>query len=204
MTAKSTAQLYIDLGITQSHSRPGVSDDNPYSEAGFKTFLYRPGMPDRFGSLQDCRAYFSALFTWYNEEHYHSGIALLTPADVHRGTAGAIIARRQSVLDAAHHAHPERFVRGAPTHPSPLPAVWINPPVTAAVVDAEPALDRSAERGPQREAAAPPVQAAAASREDRTARCRTSASAVVARPRGTAPSLSLPPPKTLRTEEALL
>ena len=90
MTAKSTALLYVDLGITQSHSRPSVSDDNPFSEAAFKTFLYRPDVPDRFGSLEDARAFFAALLHWYNEQHYHSGIALLTPGDVHRGTAGPI------------------------------------------------------------------------------------------------------------------
>jgi putative transposase len=136
MTAKSTAQLYVDLGITQSHSRPRVSNDNPYSESAFKTVLYRPGIPARFGSLEDASSYFAALMFWYNEQHYHSGIALLTPADVHRGTATAIIAKRQAVLDVAYAAHPERFVRGKPTHPVPPVVVWINPPISTATTTA--------------------------------------------------------------------
>lgn len=160
MTAKSTAQLFIDLGITQSHSRPSVSDDNPFSEAAFKTFLYRPDIPERFGAIEDARAFFTALMRWYNEEHYHSGIALLTPGDVHRGTAPAIITKRQAVLDAAHRAHPERFVGGMPVHPVPPPVVWINPPPTAMSMpvpspetDAVPSATRS---GPQREASTAP------------------------------------------------
>ena len=155
MTAKSTAQLFVDLGIAQSHSRPSVSDDNPFSEAAFKTFLYRPGMPARFGCLEDARAYFAALIDWYNEVHYHSGIALLTAGDVHRGTAPVIIAQRQAVLDRAHQAHPERFVRGKPAHPTPPPVVWINPPATAV---SPPSPTPSTEGGPQREA--PPAPCA--------------------------------------------
>jgi putative transposase len=191
MTAKSTAQLFIDLGITQSHSRPSVSDDNPFSEAGFKTFLYRPGMPDRFGSPEDCRTYFAGLFDWYNEQHYHSGIALLTPADVHRGTAPEIIARRQAVLDAAHQAHPERFVRGAPTHPTPPVAVWINPPATATAIVASntTAVTCSGPGGPQRAAATLPGTHHAASREDRTARPGASGSGADWLPRGTTPTV---------------
>lgn len=130
MIAKSTALLYSDLGITPSFSRPRVSDDNPYSEAAFKTFKYRPEMPERFGSLEDARFTFQALFDWYNNRHYHSGIALLTPADVHHGQADSIIDARQLVLDAAYGAHPERFSR-APVHPRPAEASWINPPTTA-------------------------------------------------------------------------
>ena len=128
MTAKSTAQLYVDLGIAQSHSRPHVSNDNPYSEAGFKTIKYRPEMPDRFGSLQDARAVLSPLLGWYNTAHYHTGLALLTPADVHHGRTTAIVTARQVVLDAAHVRHPERFVHGRPVQKSPPPAAWINPP----------------------------------------------------------------------------
>jgi putative transposase len=131
MTAKSTALLLSDLGVAQSHSRPHVSDDNPYSEAAFKTFLYRPEMPERFGSLEDARAFFVELFAWYNERHYHTGIALLPPADVHHGRAPAIIAARQRTLDAAYERHPERFVRGAPVHPTVPSVAWINPPMTA-------------------------------------------------------------------------
>lgn len=137
MTAKSTAQLYDDLGITRSHSRPSVSDDNPYSEAAFKTFLYHPTTPDQFGSLEDARTHFAELFDWYNERHYHSGIALLTPGDVHRGTSAAIVAARQVALDAAYRQHPERFVGGAPIHPSLPTMVWINRPTDSVVVTTE-------------------------------------------------------------------
>jgi transposase InsO family protein len=127
MTAKSTALLYTDLGITSSFSRPRVSDDNPYSEAVFKTLKYRPEIPERFGSIEHGRATFTALFDWYNERHYHTGIALLTPSDVHHGRATAIIAARQNVLDAAYQRHPERFAK-PPTHPQPPEVSWINPP----------------------------------------------------------------------------
>ena len=128
MKAKSTAMLYGDLGITKSHSRPHVSDDNPFSEAQFKTLKYRPELPDRFGSLPDARVQVAPLMHWYNEVHYHSGIALLTPSDLHHGRAHAIVAARQRALDAAHAAHPERFVRGAPVHQQPPTEVWINRP----------------------------------------------------------------------------
>ena len=128
MISKSVAQLLIDLGVTKTHSRPHVSDDNPYSEAQFKTLKYRPDYPDRFGCLADARAWAQAFFTWYNQEHHHTGLGLLTPASVHYGQAKAILAQRQQTLATAYAAHPERFVRGAPK-PSPLPAaVWINPP----------------------------------------------------------------------------
>jgi len=133
MLAKTTTMLYADLGILSSYSRPRVSDDNPYSEAAFKTFLYRPETPERFGSLEDARAFFAELFDWYNERHYHTGIALLTPADVHHGRTTAIVAARQTALDAAYHVHPERFVRRAPRHPFPPPSAWINPPQGALV-----------------------------------------------------------------------
>lgn len=128
MIAKSTALLYSDLGIGKSHSRPHVSDDNPFSEAHFRTLKYRPELPDRLGSLQDARQHVAPLMHWYNHEHRHSALALLTPADVHHGRADAIVAARQRVLDLAHERHPERFVRGRPTHPSPPAAAWINPP----------------------------------------------------------------------------
>jgi putative transposase len=128
MVAKSTALLYADLGIRSSFSRPHVSDDNPFSEAAFRTFLYRPEMPERFGSLEDARTFFAALLDWYNERHYHTGIALLTPADVHFGRATAIVAARQIVLDAAYARTPERFVCNPPVHPTPPAVVWINPP----------------------------------------------------------------------------
>jgi len=128
MIAKSTALLYADLGISKSHSRPHVSNDNPFSEAQFKTLKYRPDCPDRFGSVQDASTQLGRLIDWYNHEHKHSSLALLTPADVHYGRSDAIIAARQRVLDRAHAAHPERFVRGQPKHPSPPAEAWINPP----------------------------------------------------------------------------
>jgi len=128
MTSKSVAFLMADLGITKTHSRPHVSDDNPYSESQFRTLKYRPGFPERFGSLQDARAFSREFFAWYNEEHRHSGLGLLSPAVVHYGLAPAAIEQRRAVLDAAYLAHPERFVRKPP---QPLPApkeVWINKP----------------------------------------------------------------------------
>lgn len=134
MKAKSTALLYSDLGITASYSRPRVSNDNPFSESHFKTLKYRPASPERFHTLEEARAFFAELFDWYNERHYHTGIALLTPSDVHHGRAEAIVAARQRVLDAAYERHPERFVRHPPRHPLPASAVWINPPATALVL----------------------------------------------------------------------
>lgn len=133
MTAKSTALLYADLGIAKSHSRPYTSNDNPYSESNFRTMKYRPDMPDELGSLEHARQVVRALVDWYNDEHYHVGLSLLHPADVHYGRAPDIVAARQRVLDAAHAAHPERFVRGRPTQKAPPPAAWINPPPTEAI-----------------------------------------------------------------------
>lgn len=130
MTSKTVAQLLADLGVTKTHSRPHVSNDNPYSEAHFKTLKYRPGFPDQFGSLADARSWARTFFGWYNQDHRHSGIGLLTPAIVHHGEAPATIAARQTVLLAAYAAHPERFVRGAPTPPELPTAVWINRPTT--------------------------------------------------------------------------
>lgn len=131
MMAKSMAMLMSDLGINESHSRPHVSDDNPYSEAHFHTVKYRPDYPDRFGCLSDARSWCEAFFPWYNNEHHHSALHLLTPADVHYGRAEEKLAQRQVVLQRAYAAHPERFVNGPPTL-SPLPAaVWINRPATA-------------------------------------------------------------------------
>jgi putative transposase len=133
MRAKPTLMLYAELGIVPSYSRPRVSNDNPYSEAVFKTLHYRPEMPERFGSLEDARAFFVELFRWYNESHYHTGIALLTPSDVHHGRAGEIVAARQEVLDAAYQQRPERFGH-PPLHPSLPTTAWINPPTTAVVL----------------------------------------------------------------------
>ena len=129
MKSKPVAFLMADLGVAKSHSRPYVSDDNPYSESHFRTLKYRPEFPDRFGCIQDSRAFCQQFFQWYNQEHRHSGIGLLTPAMVHFGEAQTVLARRQVVLDAAYLAHPDRFVR-LPPKPLPLPSeVWINKPV---------------------------------------------------------------------------
>jgi putative transposase len=128
MKAKTVAQLMADLGVMESHSRPHVSDDNPYSEAQFKTLKYRPDYPDRFMDMSDAQSWARRFFTWYNDDHHHTGLGLLTPAVVHFGHAPEVLAARQLTLGLAHTAHPERFVRGAPK-PQRLPdAVWINPP----------------------------------------------------------------------------
>jgi transposase InsO family protein len=141
MIAKSVAILLTDLGVAQSHSRPHVANDNPYSEAQFKTLKYRPDYPERFASLANARgwAWARSFFTWYNDQHHHTGLGLLTPADVHAGRGEIVRQQRQVVLHQAFQAHPERFVRGAPC-PAKLPeAAWINPPQSGAVT-ATPAL----------------------------------------------------------------
>ncbi len=128
MTSATIAELLEDLSVTRSLSRPRVSDDNPYSEAAFKTVKYRPTYPDRFDSLEDARVWMRKFVTWYNTEHYHSGIGYLHPADLHNGTAGTVIDARQAVLDAAYQAHPERFIAGPPKADRPPAAAWINKP----------------------------------------------------------------------------
>jgi putative transposase len=128
MRAKSLALLLDDLGVSASHSRPHTSDDNPFSEAQFKTLKYHPGYPDRFGSIQDARMWARPFFDWYNEHHYHTGLNLLTPASVHYRQADAICQQRQTVMNAAYAAHPERFSKGLPAVAVPPKAVWINPP----------------------------------------------------------------------------
>jgi putative transposase len=128
MTAKSMTLLMSDLGVNKSHSRPHVCDDNPYSEAQFRTLKYSPSYPERFGSLPDARQWCQRFFTWYNQEHYHTALNLLTPADVHYGRADEKLAQRQVVRERAYIAHPERFVNGPPTLPKLAIAVWINPP----------------------------------------------------------------------------
>jgi putative transposase len=132
MTSKPVAMLLADLGVTRSHSRPHVSNDNPYSESQFKTLKHHPTFPDRFGCLEDARSFCQRFFGWYNFEHRHSGIALLTPADVHLGRAEQITLARGAVLDAAFAAHPERFVRKPPQPPRLPEAVWINKPLDPA------------------------------------------------------------------------
>lgn len=131
MTSKRVAELLVDLGVAKTHSRPHVSNDNPFSEAQFKTLKYRPSYPDRFGCIMDARAWARPFFHWYNHIHRHSGIGLLSPAVVHAGQAKAQVAARQEVLDSAYATHPERFVRGRPTAPPAPTAVWINPPASA-------------------------------------------------------------------------
>ena len=129
MTSQCTAQLLADLGVTRSLSRPQVSDDNPFSEAQFKTLKYHPSFPGRFEDQGQAKTFCRSFFSWYNTEHRHGGISMLTPEQVHFGQAEQIIARRRAVLSDAFQAHPERFVRGVPT-PRPVPdAVWINPPI---------------------------------------------------------------------------
>ena len=128
MTSTSVAVLLADLGVTKSLSRPHTSNDNPYSEAQFKTLKYRPEFPERFGSLRDGRGFCRSFFGWYNTEHHHSGIGMLTPAAVHYGQAPRIIAARPHTLDTAFARHPERFVRNPPRHQDVPPQVWINPP----------------------------------------------------------------------------
>jgi putative transposase len=128
MTSKPVAFLPADLGVTKTHSRPHVSDDNPYSESQFRTMKYRPEFPDRFGSIQDGRAFCQRFFPWYNDEHRHSGIGLPTPASLHFGLADQAQLQRQAVLTAAYQHHPERFVR-RPPKPFDIPKeVWINKP----------------------------------------------------------------------------
>ena len=133
MRSKAVAQLLADLVVTKTHSRPHISDDNPYSESHFKTLKYRPDFPDRFGSIEDARAFCQRFFEWYNTEHRHSGIAWLTPGTMHHEEARNVLQGRRQTLAAAHAIHPERFVKGTPEPPQPPKAAWINPPSATAV-----------------------------------------------------------------------
>jgi putative transposase len=128
MASKPVALLLADLGVTKSHSRPHVSNDNPFSESNFKTLKYRPDFPDRFDSIQHARTHCQCFFGWYNHEHRHSGVALMCPADVHYGRAGQITTARAQVLDTAYATRPERFVRKPPQPPALPGPVWINRP----------------------------------------------------------------------------
>jgi len=132
MRSKHVAMLLSDLGVTKTHSRPHVSNDNPFSESQFKTLKYRPGFPKRFGSIEHARAFCKDFFRWYNTQHRHSGIGLLTPETVHYGLAEKAINARQKVLNTAYGRHPERFVRKPPEATQLPEAVWINPPHRAA------------------------------------------------------------------------
>jgi putative transposase len=128
MTSKSVAFLLADLGVEKTHSRPHVSNDNPYSESQFKTMKYRPEFPKRFDSIEHARSFCRTFIDWYNTVHHHSGIGLLTPAVVHYGRAEIITAQRAGVLADAFAARPDRFVRGMPLPPAQPLAAWINPP----------------------------------------------------------------------------
>jgi putative transposase len=128
MASKPVALLLADLGVTKSHSRPHCSNDNPYSEAHFKTLKYRPEFPEQFGSIEDGRAFCKRFFHWYNHEHRHSGIGFHTPADVHFGRADVVQLERGRVLHEAYATHPERFVRHAPVPPTLPGLAWINKP----------------------------------------------------------------------------
>jgi putative transposase len=128
MTSKPVALLLSDLGVTKTHSRPHVSNDNPYSEAQFKTLKYCPEFPDRFGGIEHSRSFCHPFFTYYNTEHRHSGLGLMTPESIHYGYAEQILAARRDTLDVAYAAHPERFVRKPPQPPALPTAAWINPP----------------------------------------------------------------------------
>ena len=128
MTSKSVSFLLADLGVTKTHSRPHVSDDNPFSESQFKTMKYRPEFPTKFGSIEDARAFCKNFFNWYNWQHYHSGIGLMIPGIIHYGQEKIVVEKRQGVLNTAFSKHPERFVKKFPTPPEVPDAVWINPP----------------------------------------------------------------------------
>ena len=150
MRSKTVAQMLSDLGVVKTHSRPHVSNDNPFSESQFKTLKYRPEFPGRFGSIQQGRLFGQRFFSWYNNEHRHSGIAYLTPAQVHSGRAREILDARHRVITAAALQHRERFVHGLPKPIEAPSAVWINPPrETIALQDAlQPAIPVSAIPGP--------------------------------------------------------
>ena len=132
MRSKCVALLLSDLGVTKTHSRPHVSNDNPFSESQFKTLKYRPEFPGRFGCIEDARAFCVDFFRWYNTEHHHSALGWLTPKNVHYGAGPRILDARQQVLNVAYNEHPERFVRKAPEVPQLPEAVWINPPAQTA------------------------------------------------------------------------
>ena len=130
MKAKATAFLLADLGVTKSHSRPYTSNDNPFSESHFKTLKYQPEFPQRFGCIEDAKDFCRRFFDWYNREHHHAGLGLMTPNQVHYGQAEAIYTARKETLDRAFRTNPERFVLKAPQPPAKPTAVWINPPTT--------------------------------------------------------------------------
>jgi transposase InsO family protein len=128
MKAKATAFLLADLGVTRSHNRPHTSNDNPFSESHFKTLKYQPRFPKRFGCIEDAKTFCRGFFDWYNQDHHHAGIGLMTPDQVHYGQIDTVHAARQLTLDQAFRLNPERFVKKAPIPPAKPTATWINPP----------------------------------------------------------------------------
>jgi putative transposase len=131
MRSKTVAQLMADLAVTKSHSRPHVCDDNPYSESQFKTLKYHWLFPGQFGSLEDARIFLGSFFHWYNDDHRHSGVAMMTPRDVHTGRADEVLRKRQDMMNRAYACHPERFVKGQPKLKPLAREVWINKPKAA-------------------------------------------------------------------------
>jgi hypothetical protein len=138
MKAKATALLLADLGVTRSHNRPHTSNDNPFSESHFKTLKYQPRFPQRFGSIDDARNFCRRFFDWYNQDHHHAGIGLMTPDQVHFGRVDAVHAARQVALDRAFAEHPARFVNKAPVPLAKPTATWINRPAPKAVTECRP------------------------------------------------------------------
>jgi putative transposase len=128
MKSNTVAQLLSSLRVTKTHSRPHVSNDNPYSEAAFKTLKYKPDFPDRFGCVEHARAHCRAFFEWYNTKHHHSGIEMFTPEQVHYGTWRKVYENRKRVLQKAAEENPERFVKGKPVLRKIPSEVWINKP----------------------------------------------------------------------------
>jgi putative transposase len=164
MISQTVADTLDELEVARSHSRPSVSNDNPFSEAAFKTLKYGSAYPDRFASLQEAEDWVRRFVDWYNEEHHHSGIGFLTPNQHHRGEGAVITAQRQAALDAAYAAHPERFVRGRPQAPRIPMAAWINPPTVSIVSQVAPESPPTATGGqgsqpPQRPLDAPSTSA---------------------------------------------
>jgi transposase InsO family protein len=138
MRSKPVASLLVDLDVAKSHSRPHVSDDNPYSESQFKTMKYRPEFPQRFGCIEDARAHCQTFFAWYNDQHCHSGIGYMTPNSVHYGLAADMRVIRQATLDAAFLANPKRFKNKRPQLPSMPTAAWINPQLEEKIPTSKP------------------------------------------------------------------
>jgi putative transposase len=136
MKAKTTAFMLADLGVTKSHSRPYTSNDNPFSESHFKTMKYQPQFPKRFGCIQDAKTFCRHFFTWYNQDHHHFGIGLMTPDQVHYGQADDVYAARQETLCRAFQANPNRFVNKAPEPPKKPTDTWINPPTQRLAIQA--------------------------------------------------------------------